>query len=160
MSKTITISDETYDIISEFCKAIATQDNRSTRIPYVYAIRDTKRIYGIDIDHTNDGYVWMDEHGVEMFDGDMAFMNHIIEEGFDEDIDLEVLDDDDTVYGFKKTYYVNINKVRNFFLTEKAALEHLESYNYQYDDPSIKVIHLSGNNEIMGLITTLNEIIH
>lgn len=160
MSKTITISDETYNIIKTFCEAIATQDNRSTRIPYVYAIRDMQRIYGIDIDHTNDGHVWMDEHGVEMYDGDSVFMNHILDEGLDEDIDLERLDDDEIVYGFKKTYYMNINKVRNFFLTEKAALDHLESYNYQYDEPSIKVIHLSGNNEIMGLITTLNEIIH
>ena len=159
MSKTITISDETYDMIANFCRDIATQDNRSTRTPYVYAIRDTKRIYGIDTNYDHDGYVWMDEHGVEEYDTDEIFASHINDSGWD-DVDFNTVDDDDEVYGCQKVYYVTTSVIRNIFLTEKAALLHLTSYNYQYTDPSIKVIHLSGNNELLELIKILNEIIH
>jgi len=157
MSKTITISDETYDTIKDFCHSIATQDSRSTRIPYVYAIRDTKRIYGIDTEFAHDGYEWCAESGEEGFTTDEAFMDFIIENDYDHGVDL---DEEESVYGFRKVYYVDTLTTRNIFLTEQGAHTHLKSYSYQYDDPDIKVIHLSGNTEILGLITSLNEIIN
>ena len=157
MSKTITISDETYDTIKDFCHSIATQDSRSTRIPYVYAIRDTKRIYGIDTEFAHDGYEWFAETSEDSHTTDESFMAYIIENDLDHDVDLE---EEDYLYGFRKVYYVDTLTIRNIFLTEQGAHTHLNSYSYQYDDPDIKVIHLSGNTEILGLITSLNEIIN
>lgn len=157
MSINITISDETFDIIKDFCHDIATQDSRSTRIPYVYVIRDTKRVLGIDPDYETHGHVWCESNNENMFDGDGEFLDYLEENDYDIDIDLE---SEDSIYGFDKVYYLDIRKMKNIFLTERAAQNHLESYSYQYNDPDIHVIHLSGNNEIIGLITTLNEIIH
>lgn len=157
MGKDITISDQTFNEIEKFCHDIVTQDSRSTRIPYVYVIRDTKRVYGIEENFDNDGYVWMCDNAELIFESDGEFMDYIEENDLDVDIDL---DESDTFYGVDRVYYKDVRATKNIFLTESAAQTHLESYGYQYTDPDIKVMHLSGNNEILGLITTLNEIIH
>ena len=155
MSKTITISDETYDFIQKFCTELSEQDSRSTRMPYVYAIKDTKRIRGMAGYAEHTGHEWHSEDGETILQSDKEFIAYLDEEGEDIDFDPKI---EDEWCDFEKVYYSDIQVIKNVFFTETAANEHLESHHYHYTDPDIQVIHLHGNSEIMNLIICLNEI--
>ena len=54
--KTIEVSDEMYDKLVELSKEMLSQDPRCTRMPHLFQVRETKRIYGVDGNFDIDGF--------------------------------------------------------------------------------------------------------
>ena len=129
---TITISDDTLEFLQTFVKRINTQDNRGTASPYVYAIRDTYRVYGIDDNNTSNGQVWYNSNDGTVFNTDEELLAEL------SDNPKSCVEDVADEHGYEYTSYKEIRVIKNIFFTEKSAIEHLESCHYHYNDPDIR----------------------
>jgi hypothetical protein len=152
----VELKQETYDFIKNLVREIETQDNRSTRLPIFYVIKETTREYGIEDDYSNDGFEWEK-------DGESYTWKQVVDFVCEE---LELLPDEigetDAEYcGFKKVFYRNIERYSdNFFFTEKAAKEHLRINGHNLTKPQDYVIHAFRNDEIESVIEAMKEIVN
>ena len=166
--KTITITDESFEFLQDFIKVLNGQDTRGTSFPYVYAVRDIKRVYGVDPDYDNDGFIWV-------WDGEECSTDDIIDyvvenDDVDRDDLLAELDEVgrnniDTLkctrgYDIDAVYYKNVRVVKNVFFTEEQAKGHIKDNHYHFDDPDIYVIHLFRNDEMVNLVDAIEDIVN
>lgn len=159
--KTITITDESFEFLETFIKTINTQD-ADTTFPYVYAVRDIKRVFGIDPAYEYDGSVWVDEDDQEIKVDDM--IDWLVEyEIISEDyvpVFKKELKDRDEYSDFTRVYYKDVRVIKNVFFTAEQAKEHLIHSSYQFRDPDIYVIHLFRNNEMVNLVDAIENIVN
>ena len=161
--KTITISDESFEFLENFIKTINTQD-ADTTFPYVYAVRDIKRVYGIDpeSEYDNDGSVWVDADDQEISVDDMIdFLveYELITESYIPKFKKNLADLDE-YSDFTRVYYKDIRVIKNVFFTAEQAKEHIIHSSYQFRDPDIYVIHLFRNEEMVNLVEAIENIVN
>ena len=151
----IEIKQETYDFLKNMMHEIETQDNRSTRLPILYVIKETIREYGIEEDYRTDGFEWIKDDESYTWDEVIESVREQIE-----DDSFDVTEEDASMEGFKKVFYRNIERYSdNFFFTEKAAKEHLRINGHNLTKPQDYVIHAFRNDEIEGVINAIKEIL-
>lgn len=164
MTKIIEVSDEMYDKLIELGNEMTSQDPRATRMPHMFQIRDWKRVYdwelngntpilidrgaGMEIEDLHDliGYLESSGH----FDNceDYEQQSHIAEitrlweeDEIGEFIEENCPDLEQCSYSMEPVY-------DNFFLTAKAAEEHLRLNNYHYHkDADVYLKHAWRNPE-------------
>ena len=153
--KTIELSNEMYEKLIELSNEINTQSHRSTRMPYIFQIHEKKRIYGVDGDYDNDGYVWVPNDGGDTTENDRESMIDALE-SIDVEFNKEKITDDELEElmeenEFYKGYYREQEVYSNAFLTEKSCKKHIELNNYHYSRP-IDYLSYAFRNPDMELI--------
>jgi len=152
----VELKQETYDFIKNLVHEIETQDNRSTRLPILYVIKETTREYGIEEDYGAEGFEWVKDSETYTWDEVVESVREQIE-----DDSFDVTEEDASMEGFKKVFYRNIERLsHNFFFTEKAAKEHLRINGHNLTKPQDYVIHSFRNDEIESVIEAMKEIVN
>lgn len=156
----IEIKQETYDFLKNIMHEIETQDNRSTRLPILYVIKETIREYGIEEDYRTDGFEW--EKDGESYTWDEIEDEINKEQQYNFMFDISSIDEDNVKeYGFEKVFYRNVERYSdNFFFTEKAAKEHIRINGHNLTKPQDYVIHAFRNDEIESVIEAIKEIVN
>lgn len=150
----IEISQETYDFAKNLVHEIETQDNRSTRYPILYVIREKVKEYGIAPGYGEDGHEWVKDSESYEWEDVVETIREIFQ-----DNEREVTEDDAEDYGFCKVYYRYAYRYSdNFFFTEKAAQQHLHINGHNLTNPQDYVIHAFRNEEIESVIEVMKEI--
>jgi len=150
----VELKQETYDFIKNLVREIETQDNRSTRLPILYVIKETTREYGIEEDYGADGFEWVKDSETYTWEQIVDFVCEKLRLSPDEMGETDAED-----CGFKRVFYRNIERYSdNFFFTEKAAKEHLRINGHNLTKPQDYVIHAFRNDEIEGVIEAMIEI--
>lgn len=152
----VELKQETYDFIKNLVHEIETQDNRSTRLPILYVIKETIREYGIEEDYGADGFEWVKDSETYTWELVVDFVCEELQLAPD-----EIGESDAKYCGFEKVYYRNTEKFSdNFFFTEKAAKEHLIINGHNLTKPQDYVIHAFRNDEIENVIKAMKEIVN
>ena len=152
MSKTITLTDEQYELLKELQGELETQDNRHTTNP-VYGVMAKRRFYGMDSSCADD-YEWYND--TETYDEEEVFdylldsyveelnevkefeeLNSIEEviEKYSDDLEglisLCNLDDD-----WYKVYYITEDVITSssFSLFEKDSFDHVKTNGHNLGD--------------------------
>jgi hypothetical protein len=156
----VELKQETYDFIKNLVHEIETQDNRSTRLPILYVIKETIREYGIEEDYGADGFEWVKDSETYTWDEIEDEINK--EQQYNFMFDISSIDEDDVKeYGFEKVFYRNVERYSdNFFFTQKAAKEHLRINGHNLTKPQDYVIHAFRNDEIESVIEAMKEIVN
>ena len=157
---TIVLSDDTFEFISNLVSELDTQDGRGTREPYVYAIRDVERVYGIDdSEFDSSGWSWTD--GEKYFDTDDELIQYALdnEEPIDFNFHEPTIDEVADILGFNAVAYKEMREIKNFFFSQKEADNHIEQNSHHFDDPDVRVIHLFRNEEVQTVLDSLIEIV-
>lgn len=110
------------EIIKNFLKQIATQDNRGTALPYFYVIR-TEVEDSAPLENCDETKVYWND---QSFDSMEDLEKDLTENGYDEEAIKEAMNEA-CEYGIKKRW-----DERNMFLTEQDAENHLIANNYHY----------------------------
>jgi hypothetical protein len=155
--KTIEVNDGTYSKLIELANEMINQDNRGTRMPHLFQIRDWKKVYDSDLNGENHVYIDIDNdyNEIESIDEFKEYLSN-------NDIDIpdninEIWDDylelDDFVDEYcpdlKKTSYSLEPFYVNCFFTAKEAENHLKSNNYHYHkDADVYLNHAWRNSEM------------
>jgi len=150
--------------LQELCVKLNTQDNRSTRNPIAYCIREKIRV--ITAEGYEDGTMIWDSEGNTIYDDDSKedWMNFLAEDqsinwnwihNFQDLLDM-LEDNSEFSYGY---YKITERLNPNIFLTEEAVNKHIKSNYYHYDtDADNYVIHLWRNPEIERLLNIIFKI--
>lgn len=156
--QTIVISDETYDFITKLVEILDNQDGRGTREPYVYAVRDVKKVYGVDeSSFPTNGKVWTNWE--EYFETDEELVQYALDnEEIDDNFHKPSADEVAELLGFEEVSYKEVKDVKNIFFTEESAKKHIEDNDHHFDDPDISVFHLFRNDEVQQMLDVFIEI--
>lgn len=147
--KTIQLTDELYNNLMELSKKLNTQSHRATAMPYFFQVMDTKRIYGIDSNFDNSGYVWVKDGGdVEPIREDI--IEQLVNDGLiiPENIANDELDEFIEGAGWEKVYYRNQQVFSNAFFTEDACKSHIKGNMHHYEQPSDFLSYAFRNPEL------------
>ena len=151
----IEIKPETYDFLKNMMREIDTQDNRGTRLPILYVIKETTREYGIEEDYGAEGFEWVKDSETYTWEQIFDFVSKALQLPPDEVGETEAEE-----CGFKRVFYRNIERISdNFFFTEKAAKEPLIINGHNLTKPHDYIIHAFRNDEIEGIIEAMKEIV-
>lgn len=132
---TISIPDKLFKQLEEMGLDYITQDNRCTRRPYFFQIREEVRLYGVDPNFSSDGFVW-----VAMHDSEETYDS--LPAGRSED-------------DFYECHYIIQEKFSNCFLTEKASKRHLELNHYHYAPGATTYVDYAERNPDMDALVSL-----
>ena len=149
MSKTITISDETYDFLKQLSKDMKEQDNRYTPSPYFYVIRGEKKLVAPEGFGDEE---WYSSEAERSFKTEEEMKEYCQEN----EEDFETFKDDCTVYGSQI-----VPEHHNFFLTEKGAKKHMElnGHNYRHYEKVYDYVDFAFRNpEVESLFKAIHEI--
>lgn len=167
--KTIEISDEMYERFMNLSKELNIQDHLATAMPYLFQIRDFKKVSADD--WFEDGYFMIDSD----WEWDFDFSEILVKEAIDqlesywiEDIpeniknctDMDVLEEwliDE--HSFYKWNYQKIDVFSNWFFTKKSAQEFLDSNDYHFSNEAhVYLSHLWRNPEMETVMKFLCEL--
>jgi len=153
--RTIEIPDEMYNDLIELAKEYTTQNNRMTAKPYLFQIREQKKVYDSGC---NGAYeFWYDPDELEELESIEDFKSYY--DDFPDDVDCisdldlyhdEWLDEKNLIkssYSWEPVY-------KNAFFTAKACKEHIESNHYHYNEPT-DYLNFAWRNPEMDLISNL-----
>lgn len=143
MAKTIEVSDEMYDFLIELSKEINTQNNRMTRMPYIFQVQEKKEIY---VPYGCGHEVWIHNHNELLLRNDDDIKDKIFDINEWNINDTEMQKKYDDIHeceiegilidnGFSKMHIDEECVYSNAFFTEKACKEHIESNRYNYRKP-------------------------
>jgi hypothetical protein len=155
--KTIEISDEMYEKLIALSNQMNSQDHRATAMPYIFQVRETKKVYGVDSEFSFDGFIWVSDECSEISaQSDIKSMIEALENNevdFDKEntseSDLEILMEEN---GYHKIYYKNEEVYSNAFLTEKSCKEHIQANLHHYKNP-VDYLSYAFRNPDMELIS-------
>jgi hypothetical protein len=150
---TVNISESTLEFLKEFMDKLNTQDNRSTASPYMYVVRDVRRVYGIDDVFDSAGSVWYNFE-----DGSSYLTDEELMDAFDAE-EKDCVEDIANDNGYDYVRYTEIRVIKNIFFTEEAAIDHIKECHYHYNDPDIHVEHLVKNNELLDILDAIAEVV-
>lgn len=159
ISKSIEISNESYEFVKSLISEIETQDNRITAYPILYMIQTKdKQIrpeeYSDEFEWYGNGESYSHDELIELLKDSDKIDSTDIENWNEWDISNSAND-----IGIEKVYFENIDKFEsNIFFTEKAIKQHIKSNHYHYNDPKDYVIHAWRNPEVENIIKALKEI--
>jgi hypothetical protein len=172
MTKHIEISDELYSKLMGIVKEVATQDNRATRAPYFFQIRDWKKVY--DFNLNGDVHFFLDRDSGDEFETLEDLKGHLEYQDFEYDEDeLKSLWEDWKNYGMsdladwleekdlglEACSYSLEPDYKNSFLTEKDAEDHLRLNHYHYHkDADTYLMHAWRNNDMETLYELFKEL--
>lgn len=147
--KTIQVTDELYNKLMEMSKKMNTQSHRATAMPYFFQVMETKRIYGIDSDYDNDGFVWVKD-GDEIEPNREDMIESLLNDGFviPETLTDDELDEFMEDAGYVSVYYRNQEIYSNAFLTEDACKNHIKGNMHHYEQPSDFLSYAFRNPEL------------
>lgn len=155
----INISDETYNFLKNIVSEIETQDNRCTRLPILFIIKETIKEYGIEEDYGADGYIWIREGNSDEGEWQWSEIVEHIRGAYESDY-FNPTEEDAIDNGFRKIFYRNIERISdNFFFTGKACKKHLEINGHNLISPQDWVIYPFRNPEVEGVVNAMKEII-
>ncbi|MCP4365401.1 MAG: hypothetical protein GY800_08915 [Planctomycetes bacterium] len=159
----VNISDETFEFLEKMAKDMLEQSNRGTAAPYFFQIEETKKIWGIDRNYS-DNYVYIYE-GEEIAE-DLESLREYLIENYCEDEDDEPFEDMAAfeveefaeTKDIEKCYWVEHRCLENVFFTEIACLKHIEINGHNLSKPRTYVSHGFRNPELMGVVEAVFEI--
>lgn len=131
MKITIDIPFDVLKKLYEMGGRILTQDNRATGRPYLYQIREKKRIYGVEESEAEGKeYILKSDHTTS-FEPD--------------ELEESEFTEDDCFLVFYKT----VDDLKNAFFTEQGVNEHLKANRHHYKlDADTFVVHAFRNPEM------------
>jgi len=168
--KTINISDELYDKLLEISKELNTQNHLGTAMPYLFQVRDFKRmptLEGVDVK----GYEFVNSDLDSSFDEPETKeeLKKIVEEEF-ESSDEELPSDFNELserelesileekFWYEKYPYTEIEVFNNGFFTKKAIDSHIASNKHNYTKPTPYLNHLERNREMETILEFLCQL--
>lgn len=145
------ITREEIKFLKELQKEMNTQDNVGQADPSYWVIRDWKRVFGEELNNPDGCEILLDGESIIHLDyGVFGADNLIIQKAkeyfmkeddsfIEDDFELFNVDDlnemlEEHGYDISIIEYELIPKYSGFFLTQKAAEEHLRANYYHYDD--------------------------
>lgn len=138
---TITLPTELAEKLKTMAIDRKNQDNRCTANPYYFTIREMKRVYGMDPDHSYDDYVWIHKDDFEC-----SYEPDELPEDFDEK-------------DYYKCYYSMIEHHSNVFLTEKEADRHLRVNRHHYNATAATYVEYAHRNlDLETIVELLTEL--
>lgn len=170
--KTIQVTDEMYNDLVKLSKEYTTQDNRGTRMPYLFQVRDKQRVYYMDVNqgsnqiwHDGESIVedfedlkdYLDSFGFEYTDKEEGIIKLIFESWTQkylfrrEDISRDEFfkkycpDLKEGSYSIEEIY-------TNAFFTAKCCKEHIQNNRHHYHEP-IDYLNYADRNPEMELIS-------
>lgn len=150
--KTITVSDETAEFISNFVNQIETQDNRSTASPYYYVVRCVKLLTAAD--SRGCAYQYYDSDACESFTEEQ--LRQHCDENDIEDVEAYIESE-----SLEKIEVQEVDEYVNVFFTYDGYKKHikLNGHNYRHCEKfDSYVMHAFRNPEIEGLLKSIKEI--
>lgn len=152
--KTIEVSDEMYEQLMKLSNEINNQDHRCTKMPYMFQVQETERIYGIDEDYASD-FKWLDEdfnslkNDFESIKEDLEMRDIEVPENFKEIFeDSWDLDEFMEKHKYRKGFYKDQYKYSNGFFTAEGCKKHIELNSYHYSEPRDYLSFVSRNPEM------------
>jgi len=169
--KTIEVSDEMYQQLTELATEMTTQDMRCTKMPHMFQVREKIEIAA----YSGCGEVaWVDDEGdtlrdeeeireyiieylfendSECFDEDDVESKKLAQSKVDEMTDLydlvQFLCDDDVCHRqWREIEVTDSHKYGNTFFTAKACQEHIDKNHYHYTKPDVYLNHAWRNPEM------------
>jgi len=165
-------NEETIEWLREFMSRLNSQDNRATATPYYYQLRCPVRIDNVGESGT---FEWRDEDH-DTIDDIIVYLRERAEDddlfakyARDKEINLTDLNETDNYFdvstltehlGISKNYYRMSEKYKGMFLTEKAALEHLEENKHNYPTGTCTYLdHAYRNPELLSLLEHIGKLV-
>jgi hypothetical protein len=155
--KIIEVNDETYSKLIELANEMINQDNRGTRMPHIFQIRDWKKVY--DSDLNGDKHIFIDTNNdyneIESIDEFKEYLSNNdinipdnINEIWDDYLELDDFVDE-YCPDLKKTSYSLEPFYVNSFFTAKSAQKHLDlNYYHYHKDADVYLNHAWRNSEM------------
>ncbi|MBK7380830.1 MAG: hypothetical protein IPJ03_17870 [Ignavibacteriales bacterium] len=149
--KQIEVTDGMYEFLMDLSKALNTQDNRATAMPYIFQIQTQEEVPAAEGCGTE---AWV-------YDSTKIETEQEIIEAIAEYKDSEIADVTDDEYererileeaGYRKINYEMKDVLQNAFLTSRACDEHIKANAYHYNQPVNYLSHLFRNPELETLI--------
>lgn len=154
--KTIEVSDEMYDQLMALSTEINQQDNRATAMPYFFQIHQEEKIFGVDGDYDNDGYIWYHPGSESKIspnrDEMMEWLSSYQDISVDPDITDEDLEKELEEYGCHKGYYRDQEVLHNAFFTSKACKEHIQANKHHYQTDAVDYLNHAFRNPELELV--------
>lgn len=171
--KTIEITDEMFEKLSDISKELNNQDHRATRMPYVFQIRQTKKIncqewhedwfllisneyWELEFKNYKKIIEFLKEH--DEFESFETAINEIIENNkiyssaWDEYNYDEIIDLISDKLELSKWYYKNVADFSNAFFTEKWIKEHIKANHYHYEEKTDDYLTFLNRNPEMETV--------
>ena len=159
----------------ELAQKLKTQDNRATAKPLIFTIKEQVKIIGLDREYGEEVCLVDEEGGV--YTSPEEVIEHIVDyiiqdetqtfedfaKAYDVVVDetnLESLLELINVAGHEWTlsYYQTQERFRGEFLTEEAAIEHLQANRYHYNETAtVYCKHAWRNPELEQLLTIVEK---
>ena len=176
--QTIEVTDEMYNALVELAKVYTTQDNRGTRMPYLFQVRDYERKYYHDSNQGNFP-CWVEEGAViETFEELIDYLDEIdfkyteIEKNtinlMWENYHTEYVFRDEDIYiddfiekycpELKQMSYDIVPIYTNAFFTAKGCKEHIQANKHHYNEPSDYLNYADRNSEMELISNFLCEL--
>ena len=164
--KTIEVTDEMYEFLTDLSNELNTQNHRGTQMPYFFQIQTTEE------KPTSDGMgekVWVME-GEICLRSEKDIRDAIYEFKEWEDINSGEADilyshlmehEKDNILkgaGYQPFDVINETKLQNSFLTGKACEEHIKLNHYHYNNPVSYLSYATRNYELEKVMQFLCEI--
>lgn len=152
--KTIEVSDEMYEKLIALATEMTTQDPRCTRMPHMFQIRTTKKVY--DWGLNGNERIWIDDDGneietreemIEYLEKNRVDIPEYFVDIWEDNWDLEEFVRENCPE-LRECSYSWEYEYQNMFLTEKACKEHIERNHYHYHEPVDYLNHAWRNPEM------------
>lgn len=161
--KTIEVTDEMYNFISELSKEIKSQDNRGTAFPYFFQVQEDEQI-GVpdgcgEIAWVSDGETILktdDEIKEAVFEWNNWTIGNVSDEKkykMLDQFDIEEI----TEENYRKVNISTTQKYSNCFFTYKAYEEHVRKNGHNLNNPKSFLFHAYRNTEMEMLFKFLND---
>lgn len=158
--KTIEITDKMYDFLMELSKELNTQDNRSTALPYYFAIQTNEEIAvpencGEKAWHYDGSKInTQEEIDQAIFDYyDPQYTMDQVKQ-MDENDKLDMLRE----HGWAEVWFSFKHEYQNAFFTAKACKEHIRLNHYHYREPVDYLHHAFRNYELETVLNFISEL--
>lgn len=167
--KTIQVSDEMYEFLTDLSVELNLQDNRCTASPYFFQVREIKEVAahkgsGIEVLYSSEHekelrtdeekVAWIKEHEDSFFE--TPFEDEAREVGhhtMTHELDEMLIE-----LGFEEFYVEDMPVFSNTFLTSKACDEHIRVNGHNLRHPSNYLSHAFRNPELEKVLEFLRGI--